>query len=293
MSDRHSSTEDLIARLRADMPPVPDAEDLRRTKLHVLDRRLAGRASTGRGWRLAGSVAVAAAVVLAAALAFTQGPQSAAFARDKAARALALQVPGRVLHLEMTMTARGTSGDGGPEKHDTQRWSYWLDAEGKRSRSEFVNVADGSLDQISVRVGDREMTLLTNARYPKQYLFDQDDIPQPASATPMDDMLGMMPEAIADGSAKVTGTRTIDGDEYWVVVRESAEGDVVETVTMRRSDYRLKTWERTVDSGTAGKTTKAATFDVVEQVDPAAMAPDFFSFDAVEAAVKPGVPLEK
>jgi hypothetical protein len=217
--------------------------------------------------------------------------ETAAFARERAVDALMFQTPGRVLHMEMAYTQRVRGAGSGPDADTNQKWSVWVDAEGKRIREEFVDSSDGSLDELRVRVDNSAITYLRGA----SKLVEQDATTQPVE-TAVDDWISYIRARIADGSAKVTGTETIDGDEYWIVNWKSDEGDIVVTVTMRKSDYRLKTWAQDVTSvGDDGSSTisKRATLEVVEQLDPGSLPGDFFSLDAVKDAAKSGAPVEK
>ena len=108
--------------------------------------------------------------------------------------------------------------------------------------------------------------------------------------------------AIADGSAKVIGTKMIDNDEYWVVqtkVDGDDGGDLVETVTMRKSDYRVGSWLQVNHASLPGDkkaryvVTKQAALQVVEQLDPNSLPSGFFSFNAVRAAAKAAIPAKK
>lgn len=294
MSEYNDPQKMLVDGLRADMPPVAAEDALRRVKARALGAPPAAHTSLMwlRSWRAAASFAAVAAVI-AAALAFAPGQQSAAFARDKAAEALLFQTPGRVLHVEATYTE---SWKGAGEARDLdQRWSTWVDSDGDRIREEFVNRADGSRSELRIRANDRLTVLLSSADDGTVRLFDQDMSTRPV-ATTMDDMVGYMRARIADGSAKVTGMRLVDGEEYWVVEWESDEGDIAITVTMRTSDYRPKTWMQDVvvegGAGPSGTQEERVTFETVEQLDPGSLPGDFFSRDAVLQAAKPGTPVE-
>lgn len=295
MSEYNDPQKRLVEGLRADMPPAAGEDALRRVRMRALGSRPAARTSPRRlrTWRMAGGMATAAAVIAVAALVLAPGQQTAAFARDKAAEALLFQAPGRVLHIEATYTEKW-KGTGEARDLD-QRWSTWVDSDGKRVREEFVNRVDGSRSELRIRANDRLTVLLSSADDGTERLFDQDVSVQPV-ATAMDDMVGYMRARIADGSAKVAGTRRIDGEEYWVVEWESNEGDIAITVAMRASDYRLKTWAQDVivkdGNGLAGTQEERVTFETVEQLDPESLSDGFFSRDAVLDAAKPGTPVE-
>ncbi|HEY5548699.1 MAG TPA: hypothetical protein VIL17_03805 [Coriobacteriia bacterium] len=297
MSEYNDSREAFVDGVRVDMPPVAGEDALTRVKMRALRSQRASVESPlrQRSWRMAGGLAAAVAVIAVAAVALAPGQQSAAFARGKAAEALLFQVPGRVLHLEMTYTQKDKSTTGDVLYNTNERWSVWVDAEGKRLREELVDSSDGSLNEIHVRTSERDIVF--HAKYPADARLVEYDATDQRIETPLDDWIPYMRAQIADGSAKVAGTKTIDGDEYWVVTCSSGDGaDDKMTVTMRKSDYLLKTWVRDnpyeVD-GKSGVISKGATLQVIEQLDPATLPSDFFSPDAVRDAAKQGTPVEK
>ena len=60
-------------------------------------------------------------------------------------------------------------------------------------------------------------------------------------------------------------------------------------MTLRKSDYLLKTWARDVAyelEGRSGVMSKGATLEVIEQLDPTTLPGDFFSLDAVKDAAR-------
>ncbi|MDP2233382.1 MAG: hypothetical protein Q8K89_07080, partial [Actinomycetota bacterium] len=200
---------------------------------------------------------------------------------------LIFQVPGRALHLELTYTQEDHV-NGAAQTETSERWSVWVDAEGKRMRNEFVNSADGSLSELHVRTPERDIVF--HPSYPAETQLIEYDARDQRIETALDDWIPYMRARIADGSAKVTGTTMIDGDEYWVVTCNADDARITETVTLRKSDYLLKTWVREVtydDEGT-GKMVKGATLHLIEQLDPASLPSDFFTIDAVKDAAKRG-----
>ncbi len=243
---------------------------------------------------------MATAAVLTTVALVVLAPQAAttAFARDKAAAALMFHTPGRVLHMEMTYTHE--SDDLPEDDWLKQRWSLWVDSEGRRLREQFVNTRDDSLADMKLRIDDRALAYVYTARNNKQWLIHYDMSAQPLQ-TVMDEEISSMRARIDDGSAKVIGTRVIDGDEYWVVECNYYDNrggvDCREAMTMRKSDYRLKAWQRRSffkdDTGAAKVITKRIAFNVVEQLEPSALPDGFFSFDAVTHAVRPGVRVEE
>jgi hypothetical protein len=245
-------------------------------------------------WRWAGGLATAAALIAVALVAFAPQTGTMAFARDKAASALMFHTPGHVLHAEMTYTYQ--SDEDPKDQSLDQRWSLWVDSDGKRLREQLVNKGDGSLADIKVWSGGRELAYwFSNNR---QGLVDYDMTARPLQ-TVMDEEISNMRARIDDGSAKVIGSKTIDGDAYWVIECDSGTGESREnlTMTLRKSDYRPKTWQRktfsTDSKGATKVTTKRIVFDILEQLEPTTVPENFFSFDAVTAAVRPGVPLQK
>jgi hypothetical protein len=287
-----NESEQLLAiahesRLIAFAPDVPADHEVERMAARAHD--LAG--SAARNPRRRWQVAVALTLVAGAAsfaLALATGHQTTAFARERAAQALMFHADGRVAHVEMTLSMKSRGAGNNPRDDVDQRWSTWIDADGKRIREEFTNGTDGLLEELTVRADGRVVTLLTGRQYKKALLVVTDGQP---IETAFDEEANVMRCGIADGSAKVTGTKTLDGDEYWVVELnlKSDAGDTVETVTMRKSDYRLRTWTLVstdkVQNGTA-VTSKQATVQVVEQLAPNSLPQGFFSQDAVRAAYK-------
>jgi len=301
MSDIDRSSDPLIDDLRADMPPLAAGDALDRVRMRALSSGAEFRTTrpSRRAWGIAGAVASTAIVLIAATLVLVPRLETAAFAREQAADALLLQTDGRVLHTVVRYQTTGwTEEFGHDERYDIdQRWTTWVDPVGKRIRDESVNVADGSLDGLTVRVGDRIVTFGNNVRY------GTGDKPQlvewTKSTDPFGSMMGLMIDqlrvVIADGSAKVTGSTTIEGEEYWIVSYSPEKGDVL-TVTMRKSDYRLKTWVRESSGKNGnGKWTSSdrLDFETMEQLDPASLPADFFSIDAVIAAAPPGTAIDK
>jgi len=286
---------DLIERLRIERPlrPAENAPDrvLARVQHATANAPTVGRR---RAWRVAGGLATAAVLVAVAVIAIAPGMGSEAFARDKAATALLFHIPGRILRVKMTYTHESEADS--KSQWLNQRWSLWVDPAGKRLREQFVNTQDDSVAVMRVRNDDLSRAYwFSNNR---QGLVESDVSMQPL-ATVMDDEVSYMRARIDDGSAKVTGTQVIDGREYWVVESRTVDGQQVEvlTMTLRKDDYRPKTWQRkSTETDTSGKsqvTTKRIVFNLIEQLEPEALPADFFSLDAVTDAVLPGIPIER
>ena len=288
LSDHRDPHEAFVDTLRAEMPPVAGEDAGSRVRARVLAARPAAKSpALRRSWRVAGSLATAVTVVAVAAILLAPRLENAAFARERAADALLFQSPGRVLHLELTYTQKDRSANGEVRIDTKERWSVWVDAEGKRLREEFVDSRDGSLNTMLVRTSGREIVFHDD--YPPEVQLLEFDATNQQIVTALDDWIPYMRARIADGSAKVTGTQIIDGDEYWVVQWKSDEGDITETVTLRKSDYLVKTWSRDVTyelKDPSGVMSKGATLEVIEHLDPATLPGDFFSLDAVRDAAK-------
>lgn len=289
MSEYRDQQEAFVDTLRAEMPPTAGEDANSRVKSRVLASRHTRKSpAPRRSWRVAGSLATAVAVVIVAAILLAPRVENAAFARERAVDALMFQSPGRVLHLELTYTQKDRSANGDVLVNTNERWSIWVDAEGKRLREEFVNSSDGSLNEMHVRTGERDIVFHGNYPPEARSLVEFDATDQ-RIVTTLDDWIPYMRQMIANGSAKVTGTQIIDGDEYWVVTCNSDDADFTETVTLRKSDYLLKTWatEHTYElEDRSGVISKGATLEVIEQLDPATLPSDFFSLDAVRDAAK-------
>ena len=213
LSDHRDPQEAFIVTLRAEMPPVAGEDADSRVRARVLAARPAAKSpALRRSWRVAGSLATAVAVVAVAAILLAPRMENAAFARERAVDALMFQSPGRVLHLELTYTQKDRSTDGEMLTDTKERWSVWVDAEGKRLREELVDSRDGSLNDLHVRTGERDIVF--NPNYPPEARLREYDATDQRIVTPLDDWIPYMRQMIAEGSAKVTGTKMINGDEY-------------------------------------------------------------------------------
>ena len=180
-------------------PGVPTDSEVQRMVAKA--RSLAGRGARnpGRRWQVAVAATVVAGAV-AVALALVPGHLATpAFARERAVQALMFHVDGRVTHMELTlkMKERGPGRDACADVNE--RWSTWIDADGKRIREQNVSVADGSLEQLSVRLSHRVVTLLTGRQYKKPMLVDSGD--NGPVETMFDGEARYMRGAIADGRA--------------------------------------------------------------------------------------------
>lgn len=301
MSDINNPHGMLVDELQRDMPPLAEEAALGRVKTRALNSR--GRAhaahTSHRAWRMAGVVATVAAVLVVGALTLAPPSDTKAFAREQAADALLLKTDGQVLHTVVRYTSTSWNEQYGHDaRYDMdQRWSTWIDPIGKRIRDESTNVGDGSLDGLTIRVGDRILLFQNNVRYgtgKKQQLVEWSKTTDPFGSM-MGTLIDQLRVVIADGSAKVTGSTTIDGQEYWIVEYIPEKGNVL-TVTMRKSDYLLKSMARET-SGKNGNGKHTGTdrfeFEMMEQVEPGSLPADFFSFDAVIAAAEPGTPIDK
>jgi len=227
-----------------------------------------------------------------------------AFARQQAADAVLLPRDGSILHVEILFTETGETEQFGhdPRLDLNQRWAFWLDPKGERSREEMTNVEDGSLDQLSVRSGDRIRTFANNVRYgtgdsPQLMEWNQ---PGEPVRSPMGPVLDYVSAEIASGAAKVVGSKTIDGEEYWVV-EMTMTGDAqleeksVATVTLRKSDYRIKSFDRvdTMKNGNGRcKTVTHFEFAGWQTIAPGALPEGIFSLEAPVKAAPKGTKIE-
>lgn len=301
MSDINDPHGMLADELQRDMPPLAEEAALDRVRTQALasHRRSHTARTSHRGWRMAGVLATVAAVLVVGALTLAPPNDTTAFAREQAADALLLKTDGQVLHTVVRYTSTSwNEQDGHDARYDLdQRWSTWIDPIGKRIRDESTNVGDGSLDGLTIRVDDRILLFQNNVRYgtgKQQQLVEWSKTTDPFGSM-MGTLIDQLRVVIADGSAKVTGSKTIDGQEYWIVEYIPEKGNVL-TVTMRKSDYRLKSMARET-SGKNGDGKHTGTdrfeFETMEQVEPGSLPADFFSFDAVIAAAEPGTPIDK
>ena len=303
MSQPSEAERGLIEALRDDMPPMAGKDALVRTRASAV-RKHAGRRTGLRAhpWRTAGGAVTALAVIAGLAFALTPRADTSAFAADEAVNALLLQTNGKVLHLEGTFTR---TGENDREGHDPrfdvdQRCSYWIDPAGDAMRTETVNVADGSLDSVSVQIGDTAVDFQNNVRYgtgDHPQLTKMAGVGVPISSV-MGGMVDYLRARIADGSAEAVGTEVIDGEEYWVVEWRAPLEDIltsnVLTATMRKSDYHIRSWTWKIgyiNGDGRGTETTTGTFDLIEEIDPATLPADFFTFESVIAIAGPDVPL--
>lgn len=303
MSQQNDESRGVVEALRDDMPPAAGEAALARVRASAV-RKHAGRRTGFRAhpWRTAGGALTAAALVAGLAFALTPRADTSAFAADEAVDALLLQTDGNVLHIEGTWARTGENDrEGHDARYDIdQRCSYWIDPARNAMRTETVNIADGSLDSVSVQIDDTVVVFQDNVRY------GTGDSPQLVKSTgegmPITSVMGGMVDylraRIADGSAEAVGTEVIDGEEYWVVeYKAPLEGPLTSwilTATMRKSDYHIRTWNwvaKYINGDGRGTMTDSGTFDVIEQVDPATLPADFFTFESVIAIAGPDVPL--
>ncbi len=305
----HDPQQTLTALLAEDMPPAPSDSSLEHARVRAIAEgsSAAVRSRSRRPvWRFA-SVAVAGLAVAAVAFGvLLPRAETAAFASEQAADALLMQVgAGKALHIVMRYTETGWNEKGG---HDArfdldQTWQTWVDPAGKRSREEFTNNGDDTLDNLSVRNGDHVMVFANNVRHgtgAKPQLIDEANVELPLQ-TAVGTSIDYIRARIADGTAKATGSKTIDGEEYWIVEwtqdGEAGIGDEIRvTVTMRKSDYRLKTWAQDVTYKNGdGKGVQKERFyvDTIETVDLESLPAGTFDFESVTKLVPPGVEVDK
>lgn len=303
MSRQSEEARGIIEALRDDIPPMAGEDALVRTRASAV-RKHAGRRTGLRAhpWRTAGGAVTAMALVAGLALALAPRADTSAFAADEAIDALLLQTDGKVLHIEGTYTRTGENDRAGhdPRFDIDQRCSFWIDPAGDAMRTEAVNVADGSLDNVSVQISDTVVVFQDNVRY------GTGDSPQLVKTigegAPISSVMGGMVDylraRIADGSAEAVGTEVIDGEEYWVVEWRAPLEDIltsnVLTATMRKSDYHIRSWTWKIgyiNGDGRGTEITTGTFDLIERIDPATLPTDFFTFESVMALAGPDVPL--
>lgn len=291
---------DGLADVHAAIPPMPSEAmlDRVRQRVSIVGRRAEMRAARTRAWRLAG--AAAAAVLAIGLVAASPSWENRAFARDEAADALVFARDGRMTHVVMRYTETGWTEEYGHDaRYDLdQRTEEWYDPSGERSYRKTINVKDGSLDGVHVRVGGEEMLFQNNVRH------GTGSAPQlvggPTSLA-FASGIGMMTDSIraeiADGHAQVKGTKVVDGVECWVVVLDvnalavehggekpdPKSSDVI-TATLRKSDYTITGWSRegVMYNGNGQTTTSQRIwFERWEHVERDAIDEALFSVDAV------------
>lgn len=301
-------------RMHTAFPPQPSEEALARVrdKSEAIRPRSTSAFNAKLAWRLVG-VAAATAVLVLGTLVAAPSWESRAFARDEAADALVFAKDGRVTHIVTRFTETSWNEQyGHDERYDLdQRGEEWYDPSGRRSYSRTVNVNDGSLDGVSVRVDDQEMTFGNNVRYmtgkAPQLLAGPTSLPFGSTVGSITDQVRA---EIADGHAKIKGTQVVDGEECWVVVIDVNElvvkhkygekpdpksSDII-TVTLRKSDYLMTTWEReSVMFNGNGKCTGSMRLEVelLEHIEPSKVDDSMFSIEAVRKLAPEGTKVTK
>ena len=300
MSQQSETTHGVIEALRDDMPPAAGDAALVRVRASAVRKNTTRRTGLrAHPWRTAGGALTVVAVV--AALAFVAAPRAdtSAFAADEAVDALLMQTDGNVLHIESTF--KETHLRGGDPRYDLyQRTTNWIDPTRNAMRTETVNIADGSLDSVSVQIDDTLVHFQNNVRHgtgERPRLTKMTGLDMPITSV-MGGGVDYLRARIAEGSAKAIGTEVIDGEEYWVVeYKAPLEGPLIShviTATMRKSDYHMRTWTRKmnyINGDGWGTETWSGTFDVIEEVAPATLPADFFTFESVIAVAGPDMPL--
>lgn len=296
-------TGGVIEVLRDGMPPAADAAALQRVHASALGKRKEqGTWLRAHPWHSAGGAVAVLALAAAIALVASPHADTSAFAADEAADALLMQTSGRILHVQGTWTQTGENDREGhdPRRDIDQRCDYWYDPTEQAMRTEVVNTADGSLDNVSVQIGQTIVVFQDNVR------FGTGDAPQliksTAAESPKTSTLGgaidYLRARLTDGTAEAIGTEVIDGEEYWVVEYRAPLEEIltshVLTATMRKSDYRIRTWTWTTkffNGDGRGSMITSGTFDVIEQLDRDTLPADFFTFESVIEVAGPDVPL--
>jgi hypothetical protein len=308
MHERLGSRDPFIEQRRGDAPAVPDSQSLDRVRAHALARARErdARPTKVPVRRIAGGLAVAAAIM---ALAFLAAPRqsSSAFATDRAAAAL---VPAHgVLHTKATFTDAGTTDQFGETPVRQQTWEVWQDAERGLMRNE-VREPDGTISELGViangiyRSMGSQMRLDLEKRAYVRVGVDQ--IGEMAADTQISIADGGLVDraraALLSGEAVVKGEPTIDGDAYWDVELTQSDNllagmnPAVIRAVFRKSDYRPKRLQVS-ESGVNGNgritMTTTLAYETWETLRPEDLPADFFSLDAPVEAALPGTKIEK
>jgi hypothetical protein len=301
MSEFKDPRDAFAEGLRGDMPPVPSAAVLERTHAEAIARDGHRRVRLpSRRWQLGIALAAAAGVLALAWGVVAPRVETMAFARERAAQAAAIVSDGSAMHVVVRFTESSWNEQYGhqPEFDHDEQWSEWLDRAGGRDRWEVANL-HGVLEETTLRVGDRELWLAGIATK-KPELFESKMKGKPLPGT-LASTAEAIREGIADGSAKVTGSEVIDGDDCWVVklgepAMPDGSGKTITTVKLRKSDYRPKSWEA-VSTGKNGNgncsDTSKMTFLTWEKLEPSAVPAGIFSFDDVMSLAPAGIKIEK
>lgn len=302
MSEFKDPRDSFAEELRADMPPVPSAAALERTRVRTETMRVTGPRwrMPSLAWRVAiGSVAAVVAIAVGS-LAVAPRIETMAFAREQAAEAVTVANDGSVMHVAVRFTESSWNEQYGHQSEfdRNEQWSEWLDRTGGRDRWEVADI-HGVLEETTLRVGDRALWLAGIATK-KPELFESNMKGKPLLGS-LASTAEEIRKGIADGSAKVTGSEVVDGDDCWVVklaepAMPDGSGKTVMTVKLRKSDYRPKSWEA-VSTGKNGNgncsDTSKMTFLTWEKLEPSAVPARIFSFDDVMRLAPAGIKIEE
>lgn len=292
MSQRNDGSNDLVDILRNDMPPAADEDTLIRVRASAVQKHAgADSGFRARPSRTLGGAAFALMLVAVLAVALIPRTETPAFAADKAIDALSMQTYKNILHLKgaHTESRRSESGDHDPRTDVNARQEFWIYPTAGAIRGETTNLADGSLDSMYVQIDDTLMQFQINIRYGTEQTERLSTHPAAEDATALDGIVDRMRARIADGSAKVTGSETVDGEDCWVVEYRAPTEYPTSfhsfSVTLRKSDYRLRAYAvnaEYIDEVSQETVTSSTTFNVIEEVEPQTLPADFFTFEAVQ-----------
>lgn len=277
---------------KAAAPAVPEPEALQR--VHDAARRIArsraGARPRWQTWRMAVSVAAAAAIIGAVVWVTTPHFDDSAFAQQAAAAAL-LPTDG-VLHTKGSFTVKGTNTN----------WDFaledWTDAGQKSSRTENRSPEDGALEELSVRVGGTVRALAHDKQSNKWTKWGY-DAPEELGA-PGGDYVDLLRKGLESGEAQVVDRIAEENQHYWVVEREISQKDQAGAGTLTEQvraimavdDYALRELvvRRSGDHPVDGKWTETVTlkFSVWEVIPRSSLPEGFLTLKAVDEAAPAG-----
>jgi hypothetical protein len=292
-------TDSFAREHRACAPPVTDDDALAR--IHAESRaRASARAAIGVATPRAKWYPRVAATAIALALAaggfaYSLAPKasSVAFARERAAAALAAPAADSIWHV---VFSGGKSVTG--EVPHQRVYDEWSSADGKRVRRTALD-AGGKVMSDQLIVDHRLMSLELDDGSGRPLLVDTH-----VGATPSVSIIAELGEEahkmIASGKAKVVGTKVVDGQPCWVVswktgADSGAPGEVI-TVELRKPDYRPLKWEArtSVKEGAAGTSGQVVlTVKKWEYLAPSAVPSGTFSFDGLKREAPAGTQLKR
>lgn len=279
----------------ASVPPATDEDTLARIRVESRARaaeRVSERFAAPRSKWYPRVAATALALALAmGGFAYSLAPKagSVAFARERAAAALAAPAADSVWHVVFS----GGKSVTGETPHE-RVYDEWSSADGKRVRRTALDTA-GKVMSDQLIVDHRLMSLA----------LDDESGPLMADThigtTPSVSIIAELGEEahkmIASGKAKVVGNEVVGGQACWVVRWKTgpdsgAPGRVI-TVELRKPDYRPLKWEAREDGASGVSGQMVLTVKTWEYFAPSTVPSSTFSFDDIKHEAPAGTSVQK